>query len=108
MDKILTFENGQLKINAEVLAELNQVRLIKANADKRYKELTNALLRECGQDYGYAIKQVSEYNLVAKGGTYTLEFDLERFKLENPLEYMNYCKVVENKETYSLVYSKRG
>jgi len=112
MDKILTFENGSLKINPEVLAELNQVRLIKANADKRYKELTSAILRECKEDYGYAIgyaiKQISEYNVVAKGGTFTLEFDLERFKQENPIEYTQYCKVVENKETYSLVYSKRG
>ena len=108
MDKILSLENGELKINPEVLAELNQVRLIKANADKRYKELTSEILRECGEDYEYSIKQLSGYNLVAKGGTYTLEFDLERFKFENPGVYANYCKVVENKESYSLVYSKRG
>lgn len=108
MDKILTLENGELKINAEVLAELNQVRLIKANADKRYKELTNAILRECAQDYGNSYKQISGYNLVAKGGSYTIDFDLERLKQEDPFTYANYCKVVKNEESVSLVYGKRG
>lgn len=108
MDKILTFENGELKINAEVLAELNQVRLTKANAEKRYKELTNRILQECKEDYGNQITRLSDYNLVSKGGTYTLEFDLERFKFEKPLVYADYCKVVETAETYSLVYSKKG
>ena len=108
MDKILTLENGELKINPEVLAELNQVRLIKANADKRYKELTSAILKECAEDYYNAITKISDYNLVVKGGTYTLEFDVERFKLENPLEYANYCKVVKTEESCSLTYAKRG
>ena len=108
MDKILTFENGELKINPEVLAELDLVRVVKANADKRYKELTNAILKECAEDYGNSVTKISTYNLVSKGGTYTLEFDLERFKQEQPLVYAEYCKVTKTEETYSLVYSKRG
>lgn len=108
MDKILTLENGELKINAEVLAELNQVRLLKANADKRYKELTSAILRECKEDYGNQVNRLSDYNLVAKGGTFSLEFDIEALKQNEPEIFAKYCTVVETPETFSLVYSKRG
>lgn len=108
MPKYLEIINGEITINAEILAELNKVRQDKANIDKRYKELTSGILKECAEDYDNRISRISGYNIVQKGGSYTLEFDLERFKVENPIQYANYCQVAKTDESYSLVYTKRG
>ena len=108
MGNILSFnDKGEIEINAEILAELNKVRLLKANADKRYKELTSAILVELQRDYGDSINTIGDYKVVKKGGAFTLAFDEEKFKAEQPLEYAKYCKVVQENESISLTYGKR-
>lgn len=108
MDKVLEIVNGEVVIKSDILQELNNCREAKAVLEKRYKEITEQILKESAEDYGNGITRFSGYNLVAKGGTYTLEFDLERLKQEQPLVYADYCKVKKSEETFSLVYRKKG
>lgn len=108
MDKILFLnDKGEVEINSKVLQELNKVREEKANAEKRYKELTGAIITEIQKEFGSSLNKVGDYNVVRKGGAYTIVFDEEKFKSENPIDYAKYCKLVLDKESISLTYGKK-
>lgn len=103
---IVETEFGGITIKQESLAKLKELKEQKDKLDKELKTLSSGIVEEIKQ-YTNLSTPFGDYNFVAKGGYYSIEFDLERFKQDHPILFMQYQKPIFTKENFSLVSASR-
>lgn len=99
-------ELGIKKIKQECLDKLKSLKAEQTKLDKKYKELSNAIIKEI-ETITTETTPFGEYNYVVKGGFFSVQFDEERFKEEHPYLYLDYLKPSFSKVSTSLVKATR-
>ena len=98
--------DGVYKIKQEYLDKLKELKKENDRVSKELKALSNAITSEIKETFSETT-HFGDYNFVVKGGFYSLEFDEERFKEEQPSLYMYYLKPTQSKVSYTLVSAIR-
>ena len=98
--------DGVLKIKPEFLDQLKELKVESDKSAKKLKELTIGITNEI-KEFCDETTHFGDYNFVVKGGFYSYEFDLEKFKAENTKLYLQYLKPTFSKVTQTLVSATR-
>lgn len=98
--------NGELVIKEEYTERLKTLKQAKEVAERELKSLSAAIQDEL-KEHCTTTTKVGKYTFVLKGGYWTTEFDLEKFKSENLELYVKYLKAKEVPISYQLVSAER-
>lgn len=99
-------ENEVLVVNEEVLKKYEELQKELGRVKKELDTLSSSIKKELQTKFNTTTK-ISGYNFIVKGGYWTCEFDMERFKEENPELFIKYQKAKQVPISYSFVKATR-
>lgn len=99
--KYLDIDDFSVHIKKETLEELKELKAKSDEYTKKVKDLTSGIVEEI-KEITNETTPFGDYNFIVKGGFYSTEFDIEKFKQDHPTLYLEYLKPSYSKVSYSL------
>lgn len=105
MKKILNYDGDKVTADVNVLAKIYSYEQLKAEVEPLEKELKEELLDYFNSNNRTTLELSKEISCYIKKGGIRKTFDSKKFKEENPIEYENYLKETQVKDSVTLTFN---